>query len=105
LNRWGILAVLFTIRAVMGLQFQSIASTSVFLVDDLGIDFIEIGTLVGLYLLPGVVWYRRCFTQRIIDQDADRLVFGSRSDRSDGYLGEQLAVWHCIGSHHSRMDR
>jgi len=43
LNRWGILAVLFTIRAVMGLQFQSIASTSVFLVDDLGIDFIEAG--------------------------------------------------------------
>jgi MFS family permease len=56
LNRWGILAVLFTVRAVMGFQFQSIASTSVFLVDDLGIEFIEIGTLVGLYLLPGVVF-------------------------------------------------
>jgi MFS family permease len=40
----------------MGFQFQSIASTSVFLVDDLGIEFIEIGTLVGLYLLPGVVF-------------------------------------------------
>lgn len=39
----------------MGFQFQSIASTSVFLVDDLGIEFIEIGTLVGLYLLLGVV--------------------------------------------------
>lgn len=55
MNRWGILAVLFTVRAVMGFQFQSIASTSVFLIDDLGIEFIEIGTLVGLYLLPGVV--------------------------------------------------
>lgn len=55
MNRWGILAVLFIVRSVMGFQFQSIASTSPFLVDDLGIEFTEIGTLVGLYLLPGVV--------------------------------------------------
>ena len=55
MNRWRILAVLFTVRAVMGFQFQSIASTSTFLVDDLAIEFAEIGTLVGIYLLPGVV--------------------------------------------------
>jgi len=55
MNRWGILAVLFTVRAVMGFQFQSIASISNFLVPDLGIEYAEIGTLVGLYLLPGVV--------------------------------------------------
>ncbi len=35
MNRWGILAVLFTVRAVMGFQFQSIASVSNFLVPDL----------------------------------------------------------------------
>lgn len=55
MNRWGILAILFTVRAVMGFQFQSIASVSTFLVDDLGIEFAEIGTLVGFYLLPGIV--------------------------------------------------
>ena len=55
MNRWGILAILFTVRAVMGFQFQSIASVSTFLVDDLGIEFAEIGILVGLYLLPGIV--------------------------------------------------
>ena len=55
MNRWGILAVLFTVRAVMGFQFQSIASISNFLIPDLGIEYAEIGTLVGLYLLPGVV--------------------------------------------------
>jgi len=55
MNRWGILAVLFAVRAVMGFQFQSIASISNFLVPGLGIEYAEIGTLVGLYLLPGVV--------------------------------------------------
>ena len=54
MNRWGILAILFTVRAVMGFQFQSIASISNFLVPDLGIEYAEIGTLVGLYLLPGI---------------------------------------------------
>lgn len=39
----------------MGFQFQSVASISTFLVADLGINYTEIGTLVGLYLLPGVV--------------------------------------------------
>ena len=55
MNRWRILAVLFTVRAVMGFQFQSVGSISTFLVADLGISYSEIGTLVGLYLLPGVV--------------------------------------------------
>lgn len=39
----------------MGYQFQSVGSVSPFLVDDLGIGYGEVGTLIGLYMLPGVV--------------------------------------------------
>ena len=54
-NRWIILAVLFTVRTVMGIQFQSVASVSPFLINDLDIDYTRLGVLIGLYHLPGVV--------------------------------------------------
>ncbi len=54
-NRWIMLAVLTTARLAMGFQFQSVGSTSPFLVADLGIDYASVGFLIGLYLLPGVV--------------------------------------------------
>ncbi len=54
-NRWVMLAVLTTARLAMGFQFQSVGSTSPFLVADLGIDYASVGFLIGLYLLPGVV--------------------------------------------------
>jgi MFS family permease len=54
-NRWIILAVLFTVRTVMGIQFQSVASVSPFLIKDLDIDYTRLGILIGLYHLPGVV--------------------------------------------------
>ena len=53
-NRWTILAVLFTVRTVMGIQFQSVASTSPYLISDLAIDYTRLGVLIGLYNLPGV---------------------------------------------------
>ena len=53
-NRWAILAALFTARISMGFQFQSIASVTPFLVDDLGFTFVQIGTLIGVFMLPGV---------------------------------------------------
>jgi MFS family permease len=53
-NRWIILAVLFTVRTVMGIQFQSVASTSPYLINDLGIDYTKLAVLIGLYNLPGV---------------------------------------------------
>jgi MFS family permease len=37
----------------MGLQFQSIAAVGAFLVGDLGLSYTQLGTLIGLYLLPG----------------------------------------------------
>jgi predicted MFS family arabinose efflux permease len=52
-SRWLALALIFVDRFAFGFQFQSVGSVAPFLVRDFGIDFIQIGTLVGLYLLPG----------------------------------------------------
>jgi MFS family permease len=54
-NRWLILAVLFAARTAMGFQFQSVAATSTSLIEALAIDYTVLGTLIGLYMLPGVV--------------------------------------------------
>lgn len=53
-SRWIILGALFLARTAMGFQFQSIASTAPFLIRDLQLGYAEIGTLIGLYMLPGV---------------------------------------------------
>jgi predicted MFS family arabinose efflux permease len=52
-TRWIVLLVLFVVRTVMGLQFQSVASVSPFLMADLGIDYTSLGFLIGLFHLPG----------------------------------------------------
>ncbi len=53
--RWLILGVLAFARIAMGFQFQAVASVAPFLIDDFGIDYASVGTLIGLYLLPGLV--------------------------------------------------
>src|SRR5262245_57234139 len=53
--RWRILAALTLARTSMGFQFQSVATVAPFLTSELGIDKSQLGWLVGLYLLPGVV--------------------------------------------------
>ena len=52
--RWRILFVLFTARIGLGFQFQTMGSVSNDLVYAFGLDYTEIGTLVGLFLLPGM---------------------------------------------------
>ena len=52
-TRWIILLLLFVVRTVMGLQFQSVASVSPFLMADLGIDYTRLGFLIGVHHLPG----------------------------------------------------
>jgi predicted MFS family arabinose efflux permease len=52
-TRWIILLVLFVVRTVMGLQFQTAASLSPFYMADLGIDYTSLGFLIGLFHLPG----------------------------------------------------
>jgi MFS family permease len=54
-NRWWVLAVLFFARTAMGFQFQAIAAVSPLLVRDLAIDLALLGTLIGVWMLPGVV--------------------------------------------------
>ena len=53
-TRWLMLLVLFIARTAMACQFQSVASTAPFLIDALAIDFARLGTLIGLYMLPGI---------------------------------------------------
>ena len=55
MNRWTILGVLCIARIAMGFQFQSIASVSQSLINDMDSGYGQIGTLIGLYMLPGVV--------------------------------------------------
>jgi predicted MFS family arabinose efflux permease len=50
-----ILAVLFLARTAMGFQFQSVASVAPFLVHSLHLNYAEIGTLIGLFSLPGAI--------------------------------------------------
>ncbi len=53
--RWVMLLVLFFVRLAMGYQFQSVASVSSHLVGELGFTYAEVGTLIGFFLLPGIV--------------------------------------------------
>jgi predicted MFS family arabinose efflux permease len=54
-RRWTILAVLFAARAATGFQFQSVGSVADHLMRDLGLSYAQIGSLIGAYLLPGIV--------------------------------------------------
>ncbi len=54
-NRWGVLAVLFFVRATMAVQFQSVAAVAPILSADFGVSLADIGILVGLYWVPAVV--------------------------------------------------
>jgi hypothetical protein len=53
-KRWGILVVLFIARSAMGFQYQSVATVSSLLMSALKIGFAQLGTLIGLYQLPGI---------------------------------------------------
>jgi len=53
-NRWGILAVLFAVRATMAFQFQSVAAVAPLLGSEFGVSIADIGVLIGLYFAPGV---------------------------------------------------
>jgi len=52
-NRWIVLALVFVTRTSMGVQFQSVASVAPLMIADLGLSYAQLGTLIGLYMLPG----------------------------------------------------
>lgn len=54
-ERWAVLALLVGVRTSMGFQFQSVGVVSPLVIADLGISYAQLGTLIGAYLLPGVV--------------------------------------------------
>src|SRR5262245_4205425 len=53
-SRWTILAILFTVRTAMAVQFQSVGSVAPLFGRDLGIDLADVGLLIGLYFAPGI---------------------------------------------------
>lgn len=53
--RWSILALLFVCRATLGFQFQTLGSLADPLVSQFGFGYTEVGTLIGLFMLPGLV--------------------------------------------------
>jgi MFS family permease len=55
-SRWAMLAVVFLTRSSMGVQYQALASVAPLIVADLGIGYTQIGTLIGLYMLPGTLF-------------------------------------------------
>jgi len=52
-QRWVALAVLFVARSSFGYQFQSLASSATSIEAELQIGYAAIGTLIGLYTIPG----------------------------------------------------
>lgn len=53
--RWRILILLAIARLPLGIQFQTLASTGEYLIADFSLSYTEIGTLIGLFMLPGMV--------------------------------------------------
>lgn len=54
-SRWSVLTILFIARFALGYQFQTAGSVAPFLVRDFDINYAQIGMLVGLFMLPGLI--------------------------------------------------
>jgi len=54
-QRWAMLALLSTARVGLGFQFQTLGSVADPLAEQLHLSFTEIGTLIGLFMMPGLV--------------------------------------------------
>jgi MFS family permease len=55
-NRWVALVIVFVTRTSMGFQFQSVAAVAPLMVAELQLTWVQLGSLIGLYLLPGAVF-------------------------------------------------
>ena len=53
-NRWAMLALLFFARTSMAMQFHSIPPIIPFLIEDLGINYTQVGLLIGLFMTAGI---------------------------------------------------
>ncbi len=52
--RWRVLLLLFLARIGLGFQFQTLGSVSDNLIETFGLDYAEVGTLIGMFMLPGL---------------------------------------------------
>jgi MFS family permease len=55
-NRWVALVIVFVTRTSMGFQFQAVAAVAPLMVADLQLTWVQLGSLIGLYMLPGAVF-------------------------------------------------
>lgn len=97
-NRWAILAVIFVARLALAFQFQSAGSIAPFLVRDLAVDYTMIGTLIGLYMLPGLAMAlpggylgRRFGDKRIVLVGLALMALGGAQSAMAGSIGTLLA--------------
>jgi predicted MFS family arabinose efflux permease len=54
-ERWLILAVLTLARTAIGFQFQSVVAAAPEMIDRFQLSYTLLGTLIGLYLFPGIL--------------------------------------------------
>ena len=54
-NRWVALVIVFVTRTSMGFQFQVVAAVAPLMVAELQLTWVQLGSLIGLYMLPGTV--------------------------------------------------
>jgi len=70
--RWKILALLVAARIGLGFQFQTVPSTTEFLIADLNLDYTTTGSLIGLFMLTGLFlaipagWLGRYYSDRML---------------------------------------
>ena len=55
MTRWRILALLFAARVGLGFQFQAMGAVGTKLSDAFGLDNVQIGLLIGLFMAPGLI--------------------------------------------------
>ena len=53
--RWKILALCFVVRVGLGFQFQALGSVADPLSHDLHLSFADVGNLIGLFMVPGLI--------------------------------------------------
>jgi len=53
-NRWAVLALLFFVRLIFPIHFQSLPPLTVPMMADLGMNFTRVGMLIGAFMLPGI---------------------------------------------------
>ena len=54
-TRWIMLSILFIARTAMAFQYQAAAALSPLVVEHYGVDLVDIGFLIGLYMGPGAL--------------------------------------------------